>query len=240
MKIEEISKAKAEVEIINSIKKKHPDLRQRSKGCTFALTYAGTWRTLVQNFGFTESEAKHIEARYHELYEESDKWVQSKLNQASIDGYITGAFGLKVRTPLLKQVIRGNSKTPKEAEAEGRTAGNALGQSYGLLNSRAGIEFNSAVRNSEFKYDIRPVAQIHDAQYFLIRDDADALLWANKHLIKAVSWQEDPNIYHPQVKLGGEFSIFYPNWSKECTVPNSVKTVDELSKVVTEYLKSTH
>lgn len=38
MKIEEISKQEAEVEIINSIKEKHKSLRQKSKTCTFALT----------------------------------------------------------------------------------------------------------------------------------------------------------------------------------------------------------
>ena len=36
MKIEEISKEKAEVEIINSIKNRHKDLRQKSKTATFA------------------------------------------------------------------------------------------------------------------------------------------------------------------------------------------------------------
>lgn len=227
-----------EVEIINSIKSKHKDLRQRSKGCTFALTYAGTYRTLMKNFGFSEEEARHIEKQYHELYKESDAWVQSQLSQASKDGYVTCAFGLRVRTPLLKQVVRGTAKTPHEAEAEGRTAGNALGQSWGLLNTRAGIEFNSEVRDSEFKLNIRPCAQIHDAQYFLIKDDADTLLWANKYLVKAVSWQDDPAIYHPIVKLGGEFSIFFPDWSKELTIPNDVKTIEELSVIIEKYLKS--
>lgn len=227
-----------EVEIINSIKSKHKDLRQRSKGCTFALTYAGTYRTLMKNFGFSEEEARHIEKQYHELYKESDEWVQNQLSQASKDGYVTCAFGLKVRTPLLKQVIRGTAKTPHEAEAEGRTAGNALGQSWGLLNTRAGIEFNSEVRNSEFKLNIRPCAQIHDAQYFLIKDDADTLLWANEHLVEAVSWQDDPAIYHPIVKLGGEFSIFFPDWAHECVIPNDVKTIEELSSIIEKYLES--
>lgn len=36
--IEEISKEKAEVEIINSIKEEYKSLRQASKGATFALT----------------------------------------------------------------------------------------------------------------------------------------------------------------------------------------------------------
>ena len=227
-----------EVEIINSIKQKHKDLRQRSKGCTFALTYAGTWRTLVKIFGFSESEAKHIEKQYHELYKESDAWVQSKLNQAAKVGYVTCAFGLRVRTPLLKQVVRNTGKTPHEAEAEGRTAGNALGQSYGLLNSRAGVEFNTEVRESPYRLDICPCAQIHDAQYFIIRDDPDVVLWANKYLVKAVSWQEDETIAHPLVKLGGEFSIFYPNWAKECVIPNDVKDTNELCDIVKDYLKT--
>lgn len=187
----------------------------------------------MKNFGFTEEEAKHIESRYHELYKVSDKWVADQLQQATKDGYVTCAFGLRVRTPLLKQVVKGTAKTPKEAEAEGRTAGNALGQSWCLLTNRAAIEFNDEVRNSQYKYDIKPVAHIHDAQYFLIKDDINTLLWANEHLVKAVSWQDDPVIYHPQVHLGGEFSMFFPDWAHEITVPNKCSS-DELISIVKE------
>ena len=81
------------------------------------------------------------------------------------------------------------------------------------------------------------MAQIHDAQYFLIKDEADALLFANKNLVKAVSWQDDSAIKNEKVKLGGEFSIFYPNWSKECVIPNKVNSYDELSLVINKYLK---
>lgn len=233
---EELKNAKTEpekVKIINSIKERYKKLRQASKAPTFALTYAGTWKTLVANCGFSEKVAKQIEAKYHELYKVSDEWVAKKLKQATKDGYVTCAFGLKVRTPLLKQVIKGTGKTPKEAEAEGRTAGNALGQSYCLLTNRAAIEFNNEVRNSEYKYSIRPVAHIHDAQYFLIKDEIDTILWANTHLVKAVSWQDDPAIYHPQVKLGGEFSMFWPDWAHEISIPN-VCTSDQLQQIVKE------
>lgn len=235
--IEEVSPKQAEVEIINSIKHSHKDLRQRSKGCTFALTYQGTWRTLVQNFGFSEQEAKNIEARYHELYKESDEWVSKKMKKAAIDGYVDVAFGLRVRTPVMHQCILGLRNTPKEAEAEKRTAGNALGQSYGLLNSRAGMAFNQKVRASKYALDIKPVAQIHDAQYFLVKDDADVLLWMNRHLVEETSWQEDPAIYHPEVHLGGEVSIFYPDWAHECVIPNDVNSYTQLSTVINDYLK---
>ncbi|MFP3645209.1 DNA polymerase [Paraburkholderia sp. SIMBA_054] len=205
---------------INSIETKYKDLRQESKAPTFALTYQGTWKTLMTNCGFSMEKAQMIEGKYKALYKVSIDWVQAKLDQASKDGYVTAAFGLRVRTPLLAQVIRGTSKTPHEAEAEGRTAGNALGQSWCLLNSRANMEFMQKVRQSKHRLDIRPCAQIHDAGYYLIRDDIDALLYTNEHLVKAVQWQDHPDIEHPEVKLGGELSIFYPSWDSEITLPN--------------------
>ncbi|MEQ1950904.1 DNA polymerase [Mesorhizobium yinganensis] len=208
---------------INSIQDKYPPQRQDSKAPTFALTYQGTFKTLMNNCGFTEALAKSIEFSYHELYQVSDAWVADKLNQASKVGYITAAFGLRVRTPMLHQVIRGTSKTPYEAEAEGRTAGNALGQSWCLLNSRAGSEFMGKVRSSDFRHDIKPCAQIHDAQYFLVRDDIDAIRYANDNVVKACEWQDHPDIWHDEVKLGGEFSIFYPDWSKEVGIPNGAE-----------------
>lgn len=209
-----------DVASINSIQKKYPQLRQLSKAPTFALTYQGTFRTLMVNCGFSEEVAKAIEANYHKLYAVSDQWVADKLNKASQTGYVTVAFGLRIRTPLLKQVIRGTRSTPYEAEAEGRSAGNALGQSYGLLNSRAVMAFMKKVRQSVWRLSIKPCAQIHDASYYLVRDDVNLLGWMNRELVKEVEWQELPEIQHPEVKLGGELSIFYPSWASEITIPN--------------------
>lgn len=215
----------------------YKSIRQRSKTVTFALQYGGQANTLVKNSGFTQLEANKIVSNYKKLFYVSEQEKEDHIKQASIDGYVTGAFGLRVRTPIIRQCVLGLRVTPKEAEAEKRTATNARFQSFGLLNSRAGVEFNEKVRMSKFKCLIRPVAQIHDAQYFLIKDEADALLFANKNLVKAVSWQDDSAIKNEKVKLGGEFSIFYPNWSKECIIPNKVNSYDELSLVINKYLK---
>lgn len=219
------------VESINSISKKYKPLRDKSKNPTFTLTYQGTWLTLVTKYKFDPKLAKEVEARYHALYKVSDDWVAAKLDQACIDGYVTVAFGLRVRTPLLAQVVRGTSKTPSEAEAEGRSAGNALGQSWCLLNSRAWAEFMRKVRKSKYRLDIRPCAQIHDAGYALVRDDIDIVAYVNEHLVEAVKWQEDPAIQHDQVKLGGEVSIFWPNWSKEIVIPNGA-TANEIPGII--------
>lgn len=214
---------------------KYAVFRQDSKAPTFALTYQGTFATLMVNCGFSEKKAKTVEARFKELYKVSIDWVSAKLDQASRDGYVTVAFGLRVRTHKLAQVIRGNRRTPKEAEAEGRTAGNALGQSWCLLNSRAWVEFMGKVRSSKHRLDIRPCAQIHDAGYALMREDPDALLFTNKHLVEAVEWQAHPDIEHPDVKLGGELSIFYPSWEKEITLPNKA-TLPEMLSIIDKAL----
>lgn len=225
------------VESINSIDSKYKSLRQESKSPTFALTYQGTFATLMNNCGFSLEKAKMIEEKYHQLYKVSDQWVANKLDNASKDGYVTVAFGLRLRTPLLHQVIRGNSKTPHEAEAEGRTAGNALGQSWCLLNSRAWSEFMKVVRDSEYRLDIRPCAQIHDAGYALVRDNVEIVSYVNEHLVKAVQWQDHPDIYHDEVKLGGELSIFYPTWCQELVIPNGANQ-DEISSLVSSYIQS--
>ena len=209
------------VESINSMKKKYPELRQNSKTVTFLLTYGGTYHGLVSNLGWPKEKAQAMERAYHVLYKESDAYVQARLKQASQDGYVDVAFGLRVRTPLLKQVVFGSSGVPYEAAAEGRTAGNALGQSYCLLNNRAANAFMDKVWASKYRLDVKPIAQIHDAQYYLIRDDIEVVEWVNTELIKAMQWQELPEIEHPTVKLGAALDIFWPDWSHATTLPNN-------------------
>lgn len=205
---------------VNSMKKKYPLLRQDSKAPTFALTYQGTAHTLVNNLGFDPVKAKEIEAGYHELYKVSDEYIQGRLKQASQDGFVEVAFGLRVRTPLLSQVVFGSSRMPFEASAEGRTAGNAMGQSYGLLNNRAVNAFMEKVRASKYRLDIKPVALIHDAIYILVRDDVEVMEWANNELILAMQWQELPELQHPTVKLGAALDIYWPSWAHATTLPN--------------------
>ena len=218
------------VDSINSMKKKYPQLRQDSKGPTFLLTYGGTYHGMMSNLGWAEDKAKAIEAGYHELYKVSDEYIQQRLQQAAKDGYVEVAFGLRVRTPLLKQVIFGSSRMPYEAAAEGRTAGNAMGQSYGLLNNRAAVEFMEKVKASKYRLDIKLVALIHDAIYLLIRDSAEVVEWANNELIKSMEWQELPEIQHDQVKLNAALDLYWPSWANPITLPNKA-TQEEIRQL---------
>lgn len=208
------------VDSINSIAKKYKQHRQDSKAPTFALTYQGTYHTLMNNCGFSKELAQAIETAYKRMYKVSIDWVNSKLEQATKDGFVTVAFGLRVRTPLLKQTILNTRQTPFEAAAEGRTAGNAMGQSYCLLNNRAASAFMKKVRASKHRLNIKPCAHIHDAQYYLIKDGMKALMFMNKHLPKEVAWQDDPEIWHDQVKLSGSVEIYWPTWETGFDIPN--------------------
>lgn len=66
----------------------------------------------MDHFGFSEEKAKQIEKAYHDLYKVSDDWVKSHLKDAENKGYVTCAFGLKVRTPLLNACVMRNKNTP--------------------------------------------------------------------------------------------------------------------------------
>lgn len=209
-------------ESINSIKKLYPDYRQRSKSPTFLLTYGGTYHGLMKNLGLEKDEAIQIENQYHNLYSESDEWVASRIHQAIKDGYVIGAFGLKLRTPLLAKV-KDPDKVPYKAQAEGRTAGNMLGQSYGMLNSRAMNEFRERVWASKYRVMILPAAQIHDAGYFVHKDEIGLTTWMNQNLIECMQWCELNELKHDIVKLGAELDIFYPNWCHGITIPNNAK-----------------
>lgn len=206
---------------VNSIKQDFDKLRSASKAPTFALTYGGTSHALMKQCGFSEEEAKNIEARYHELYKVSDAWVASKIQEACDVGYTTVAFGLRVRTPLLARCVY-NSKRhlPFNVQAEGRTVGNAQGQSYGLLNNRALVGVMKRIWASEFAYEITPVALIHDALYFVCPDTEEAILFLNTVLVEEMQWQDLPELEHDKVKLGAALDIFYPTWKDACELPN--------------------
>lgn len=217
-------------EIVNSFKKPFDTQRSNSKPVSFALQYQGTWATLVKNCGFTKEEAQAIEENFHGLYQVSTQYTKDRLEQACKDGYVTLAYGLRLRTPILNRTILGLRCTPKEAAAESRTAGNALsGQSYGLVNCKAANEFMKRVRNSKYRLDIKIAAQIHDAIYLIIRNELEIIEWANRNLIECMRERvegELPELYHPDVTLNAELDLFYPHWAKAMTMPNNASMQD--------------
>ena len=223
---EALSKAneKDKVAIINTIPDLYPDLRQRSKTLTFAMQYGGSYIAIMNSSGCSEQEAKQIIESYDNAYAVAKQYTADRILQATHDGYVTVAFGLRVRTPILSQTILNTKSTPYEAQSEARTAGNALSQSYGLLNNRAGIEMQKRILASKYKNDIRPIAQIHDAQYYLVRDNVSCIKWFNDNLVECMAWQDLPELQHDKVKLGANVELHYEGWHQPIKLENSIST----------------
>lgn len=206
---------------------KYHALRNKSKAPSFALQYQGTFITLMHNCGFSKEEAVETEENFHKLYAVSTQWVKDRIQQACKDGYSEAAFGLRIRTPLLARSVLNTSRTLREAEAEGRTLGNAIsGQSYGLLTNRAANEFMERVWASPYANDILPCALIHDAIYILIRNKPAVVKFVNDNLIDCMAWKGLPEISDPRIGLPAELDLYYPNWAKPITLKNGMEETE--------------
>ena len=187
----------------------------------------------MKNCGFTEESAKQVEKAYHELYAVSDAWVLSHINQAKIDGYVTGAFGLRVRTPML---LGSGSKLTNLQAAESRTAGNALGQGWGLLNNRAMNAVLKRVDEAGLTDSIYPIAAIHDSCYYMIKNNAEIITWFNKVVTEEARWQNHPDIAHPLVGLEGQLDLYFPSWATPLTLPEDLNQ-EELINLCINHVK---
>lgn len=216
---------------VNQFKQDYGDIRQEAKAPSFALAYGGTWLTLHKNIGLPESIAKVIEIGYQELYSDTMKFNKANAEFAQKYGYVECAFGLRLRTPLLAQTILGMASTPREAESEARSASNAITQSWGMLSNRAAIEIQKRIESSKYKYDIYLVNQIHDAIYFIWKNDAEVTYWLNINLIECMEWQEHSSIKSDTVKIGAELSIG-KSWDKQIDIPNNVD-IDSIRDILT-------
>lgn len=229
-KVIEVSNTQHNVGLMEDFKKKYSADRSASKSVTFAMQYAGTWLTLMKNCGYSEEQAKAIEANYHNLFQVSKHYTAERIQKEAVErGYASVAFGLKLRTPLLKKSILGNRYTSNEAKGEARTVGNAISQSFGMLNNRAINAFMQKVWNSEYRYKILPVALIHDAIYLIIEDDIDVVKFVNDFLIEEMSWQELPELQHDKIKLGAELDIF-AGWHQPVTLSNNLSKSEIISQ----------
>ena len=226
--LEQATTTEEKVSIVNSIKDRYKDIRQKAKPCGFLLQYGGTDKGLEANLGFTPEEAKNIYEGYCKLYAKTIEWTKKHLELAKINGYVEVAFGLKVRTPILKA-----KPDSSLAAAEGRTAGNALGQSWGLLNDRALNEVITKVDELGLTTSILPVGKVHDCGYYLVKNDIALIEILNKLCVQAAKWQEHPVIADDDVHLSGQLDLFHPSWATPITLPEEcdenclIETVQE-------------
>ena len=209
-------------EAIDQAKKTHGKQRKDSKAVTFAMNYDGTVRTLMKNSGFSQDEAERVYANYQKMYQVSLDWSENLKQQANQQGYVTGAFGLRLRTPILAKTILDTRNTPYSAIKEAKTANNmASGQSYGLLTNRSMNATMQRVWNSPYRLDILPCGMIHDANYFLVRAKTDVMKFLNDVLIEEMAWQDLSEIQHETVHLSAQLDLFWPSWACEHTLKSN-------------------
>ena len=195
------------VNSINSIETKYPELRRKSKGPTFALQYMGTAHTLHKRTGFPKDQAEQIYNAFHELYKVSEEFNAHNKRVMETNGYVTCAFGLKLRTPIVSQCVLGNSKTPYEADKEARSANNAITQSWGMLLNRAMNATNRRIEDSGYSTKILPCNMIHDAGYFLVKHEARYIQFLNDVLIQEMQWNDDDLIRSTDVPMAASLEL---------------------------------
>ncbi len=225
--MKQITKEQYLAGVINSIETKYPDLRRESKGPTFALQYGGTWHTLHKRGGFPKEQAEQVEKAYHELYQVSGEFNDRNKDHMVEHGYVTCAFGLKLRTPIISKTVLGTSKTPYEAEAEVRSANNAVTQSWGMLLNRAMIATNNRIEAAGYGLSILPINMIHDAGYFLVKNDPEIVKFLNDVLIEEMSWNDDDRIRSTDVPMKASLEIG-KSWDKLKPLPNKA-SIEEIT-----------
>lgn len=205
---------------LNRIADDYPDFRTEAKAPSFALQYGGTSYTLISNLGISEREAEEIEAQYKILYAGIEDFANDNIEYAIEHGYVECAFGLRLRTPVLESLSSSTQYKPYAAKSEGRSANNAVTQSWGMLTNRALIAIEKRIRTSEFWEDIRMCNTIHDALYFLVKEDPAPVKWLNDYLIEEMEWNDHPLIKSTEVTMGAELDIGH-SWDNMITLPNN-------------------
>ena len=214
------------VDSINSISEKYDALRSKSKGPTFTLTYDGTWVSLHQDSGFPINEAKRIEKAWHEMYAEADAYVKARLEEAADKGYLEVAFGLRVHCYGITRALLNSRNTPYLIQKYLRTLGNAIGQSYGQLNTDAAYKFLTRVYDAGLQHKVHLIGLIHDALYVHWEDTDELTVWVNRNLTECMSDVTEHKELEHVIKLGADLDLFVESWATPHTLPNNLTVAD--------------
>lgn len=211
------------------IKKEYGDIRGKSKGPSFAMQYGCGPGKIQQLLKCSKSKAEQVYSAFHNLYSGLAEFGNKNKIQGMTYGYVTGAFGLRLRTPKLK-AHKAGTKESTEVGSEARSASNMVTQSWGMLMNRALIDFNNRLEISPYKNKIRLINTIHDAGYMLVKAEPDVIKWANDNLVDCMKWQEGL-IASNEVKMEAEVD-FGLDWAHQETLHNnaSIAEIEEFLK----------
>lgn len=234
--IEKISALEYEAYHINKIKKLADAERSASKPTTFALQFLGTYRTLMNNQGYSEKKSKRLVEAYTNLYKVYFDKLKEITDEAGKKGYINVAYNLRIDTPAIAKSVMGSKVTPSTVDAEVRSISNAICQSYGQMNTFAADDFMRRVWASKWRYSIHIQALIHDAIYLFVPQNLECIAWVNENLIECMTMQMEDNIKGSPVKLEAELDVHYPTWATATTLDNHA-TQDEIQVAIRKFME---
>jgi hypothetical protein len=99
-----------------------------------------------------------------------------------------------------------------------------------MLINRALIATNNILEQSDMVYDIYPINTIHDAAYFLVKDDPMSVKFLNDTLIKEMQWNAHPSILSNEVKMEANLEIG-KSWDKQFTLPNNA-SIEKIKEII--------
>ena len=157
----------AEVENGNKTLKK---IRQKSKPCTFGLSYGCYPKKLASQGKMPLDQAKVIFDRYHnELYPEVSAMRDKVLQVAIEKGKIHLGLGCFMNT--------------SDPETEIRTLFNACSQFWSLLTIFTVNKMNHLIDEKGLQEDVQIVSTIYDSIYIHVREDIELIKWVNDTII---------------------------------------------------------
>jgi DNA polymerase-1 len=186
----------------------------------------------MNKFGYSEEKAKFICDAHRKLYKAYYDYIDKELDKAKLKGYVTLAFGLRLRTPKL--VLGTTSGVPKyELESEERSTGNALFQSYGLMTLRALSDFMRRVwSHPEFSSDIILVSTVYDSIYLDVPNDLEIVHWVNVNLVECMkNTSHIEELEHVDIPIGAELEIMIGSWASPLKLKNGISENDILETV---------
>lgn len=219
-KVEAAKTTEERVAAINMIKTLYDDVRSDSKEPTFLLQYLGTAYGLRLNCGFSMEKALSIEKNYHTLYEVSDEWLQSRLEEGADQGYVEVAYGMRIYCPAVSKSVLNSSYTPRIVQKHIRTIGNGFCQSYCQMTVDAGTRFLERVYAEGLQDDVYMACTIHDALYPIWRDSLELTHWVNTNLVECMEDISDLPELQGSIPFPADLDIFAPNWSNMVGLPN--------------------
>ena len=213
----EIDRETYRINVINSIKKKYPEIRQKGKSYTFGMSY-GASEHLV---------GKEIYEAYWTLYKVTKEYQDGIIKQAEKQGYLISRYsGLRLLIPDIKSW---SSQIKEKAQ---RVATNFNIQSGNILTLYAIVCFQKKIEEAGLINEVKIVNTIHDSILLYIKLNPKIIKFVNDNLIKCMIGNYNNSLYEePIVKLEAELDLGY-NYKENITLSNNIN-----EKEIEKYLK---